>query len=262
MGVLGMIGLFLCVILHEFSHALVAKAYGLPISQITLFIFGGVAEIKKEPNLPNIEFWMAIAGPIMSFILAFMAYVLSHWGTLWGWPIVITGVLHYLSVINLFLAIFNLLPAFPLDGGRVLRALLWWWKGDLTWATQVSTALGAGIGSGLIFLGIFVLFLVSFLSGFWLILIGWFLQHVARATLSQYYMEKELKGEKLEKYMKKDPISVPPEITVQDFIDHYVLTSYHHLYPVTKIGVLIGLIQLQDIKSVDKQQWSKTRVKS
>jgi Zn-dependent protease len=171
MGIFGMLGLFVCIVLHELSHAMVAKAYGIPISNITLFIFGGVAEIKREPNLPSVEFLMAIAGPIMSLILALIAFLLNQGGIQWDWPIVVTGILGYLAFINTVLAIFNLLPAFPLDGGRVFHAILWWWKGDLTWATQVSTALGTGLSFTLIMLGIFVLFLISFLSGFWLIIL-------------------------------------------------------------------------------------------
>ena len=160
MGVVGMLGLFVCVVLHELGHAMVAKHYKLPISQITLFIFGGVAEIKKEPQSPKVEFLMAIAGPIVSIIIALAMYYLTEVGNLLGWPVFVTGVTNYLAIVNAIIVIFNLIPAFPLDGGRVFRALLWWWKKNLSWATKISTRLGWGFGSILIFFGIF-----SFITG-------------------------------------------------------------------------------------------------
>ena len=138
MGILGMLGLFVCVILHELGHAVVARHYDLPISQITLFIFGGIAEIKKEPTSPKVEFLMAIAGPIVSFLLALALYFLTKIGVRLEWPVAVRGVTTYLALINLILALFNLIPAFPLDGGRVFRALLWGWKKNLAWATRVS----------------------------------------------------------------------------------------------------------------------------
>ncbi len=263
MGILGMVGLFICVILHELSHALVARSYGLPISQITLFIFGGVAEIQKEPTSPKVEFWMAIAGPICSFILAFIAYLIAKLGFSEGWSVVFNGIFSYLAWVNLILAIFNLLPAFPLDGGRVLRAILWGWKRDLSWATNVASSIGSGFGLALIFLGIWILFLLkNFLSGFWLIILGWFLYRAATSMRSQYYLGRELEGVPVAKFMKKEVATVPPETTIQDFIDHQVYQTHHHLYPVTRQDELLGYISLQEIKKVPKSDWGKQTVES
>jgi Zn-dependent protease/CBS domain-containing protein len=261
MGVLGMLGLFVCIVLHELGHAVVARYYHLPISQITLFIFGGVAEIKKEPTSPKVEFLMAIAGPIVSFILALIAFFLARLGTRFGWPISVNGVTSYLALINVILAIFNLIPAFPLDGGRIFRAILWGWKKNLAWATRVAALVGSGFGFALIFLGIFNFIVRNFLAGFWLIILGWFLHRAASSVQTQFYVGKELEGEKVSKFMKKDPIVVPPDITIQEFIDHYVYTSHHHLYPVTKEAKLLGYISLKEVKTLTHAEWAKRAVK-
>ncbi|MFC2049198.1 site-2 protease family protein [Chlamydiota bacterium] len=260
MGILGMLGLFVCVVLHELGHAAVAKYYKLPISQITLFLFGGIAEIKKEPTSAKSEFLMAIAGPLVSFILAGFLYLLTRGGLLWGWSVAVTGVTGYLALINLLLALFNLLPAFPLDGGRVLRAILWGWKKNLGWATDVSTRLGSAFGYALMFLGIFILFSHNFLAGFWLIILGWFLHHAATAMRSQFYVGKELGSEKVVKFMKENPISVAPTVSIREFVDHYVYQSHHHLYPVTQEGKLLGYISLKEVKTLAQDEWGKTTV--
>lgn len=260
MGISGMLGLFICVILHELGHAVVAKSFGLPITNITLFIFGGVAELKKEPTSPKMEFWMAIAGPIVSFILAFIAYFVTKIGVQWGWPVPVTGVTGYLAVINLLLALFNLIPAFPLDGGRIFRAILWGIKKNLAWATRVSAMIGSGFGFALIFLGIFNFIVKNFLAGFWLIILGWFLHRAATSMQTQFYIGKELEGEKVSKFMKTDPITVPPDITIKNFVDNYVYTSHHHLYPVAQVGKFIGYISLQEVKSHPHSDWDRIKV--
>ena len=222
MGICGMLGLFICIILHEMGHALVARHYGLPITHITLFIFGGVVELKKEPTSPKVEFLMAIAGPIVSFVLAFLLYVLTKLGIAFHWPVAVTGVTAYLALINFILALFNLIPAFPLDGGRVFRAILWGWKKDLFWATRVASMVGSAFGFALILLGILSFFFRNYFGGIWLIIIGWFLHRAASSVQTQYYIGKELEGEKVAKFMKKDAISVPPNISIQEFVENYV----------------------------------------
>jgi len=260
MGILGMLGLFVCIVLHELGHALVAKHYKLPIAHITLFLFGGVAEIKKEPTRPKVEFLMAIAGPIVSIVLVILLYVFSFVSEKSGWPIVITGVSKYLAIINLIIVIFNLIPAFPLDGGRVFRSLLWWWKKDYNWATRIATRVGSSFGFILIFLGIFFLITGNLLAGIWFAILGWFLNRAALSSRNQMMIGKELKSEKVSTFMTKNPISVQPDITIQEFVEDYVYTSHHHLYPVTEKEKLIGYISLNEIKSVPKDKWEKTTV--
>ncbi len=256
-----MIGLFVCIILHELGHAMVAKHYKLPISQITLFIFGGVAEIKKEPQTPKVEFLMAIAGPIVSVILAGILYLLTILGQHSFWPIPIIAVTGYLALINIILAIFNLIPAFPLDGGRIFRSILWWIKKDSAWATKVASQIGSGFGMILIFLGIFSLITGNFIAGVWLVILGLFLQRAAAMSRSQHYISRELHGEKVQKFMTQKPISVPPDISIQEFVDQYVYHSYHHLYPVTENENLIGYVSLREVKLTPPENWKKLLVK-
>lgn len=260
MGISGMVGLFICVILHELGHAFVAKHYQLPVTQITLFIFGGVAEIKKEPTSPKIEFFMAIMGPIVSFFLALIFYLATVLGARYSWPLAVKGVTAYLAVINFLLACFNLIPAFPLDGGRIFRSLLWWWKKNLSWATRTAALVGSGFGFFMIFFGIFNLFARNFLAGVWLIVLGWFLHRAASSMQTQYYVGKELEGELVSKFMKRELITVPSNISIKEFVDTYVYTSHHHLYPVTEEDKLLGYISLQEVKTVLPNEWEHTLV--
>lgn len=262
MGLSGMLGLFICIILHELGHALVAKHYKLPVAQITLFIFGGIAELKKEPKSPLVEFLVAIAGPIVSIVLAMFFYMIAQLGDQNKWPLLITGVTYYLALINTLIVLFNLVPAFPLDGGRILRSILWGWKKDLRWATKVTTLMGSGFGFFLLFFGIFSLITGNFVVGVWFIILGLFLQRTAMVCQSQFYVGQELKEEKVSKFMKTNLDSVSPDITIKDLIDHHVYQSHHHLYPITQNDRLIGYITLQEIKSVPMQDWDVTLVKN
>ncbi|MES2199143.1 MAG: site-2 protease family protein [Chlamydiota bacterium] len=262
MGLGGMLGLFICIILHELGHALVAKRYKLPVLQITLFIFGGIAELKKEPKSPLVEFLVAIAGPIVSVLLAMFFYTVSQFGELNKWPITITGVTYYLALINALIVAFNLVPAFPLDGGRILRSILWGWKKNLAWATKITTQMGAGFGFFLLFFGIFSLISGNFITGVWFIILGLFLQRTAIASQTRFYVGKELKEEKVSKFMKTNLDSVSPDITIKDLIDHHVYQSHHHLYPITQNDRLIGYITLQEIKTVPAEDWDRTLVKN
>lgn len=261
MGLLGMLGLFVSIILHELGHAVIARRFGMPISQITLFIFGGVAELKDEPPSPKAEFFVAIAGPIVSIVIAICMLLLTHVGLQLGWPVVLIGVTSYLAMINLVVVIFNLFPAFPLDGGRMLRAILWGWKNNLGWATKIATSLGSGFGFGLIFLGVLTLITGQIFVGLWWMIIGFFLHQAASSTRTQYFVKKELHGEKVEKFMTKNPISVPPDITVKELIDNYVYQSYHHVYPVVDDDKLIGYVSLKEVKTLNPEEWPKTTVR-
>ena len=203
MGLLGMLGLFACIVLHELGHAVVAKHYQLPISQITLFIFGGIAEIKKEPQSPKVEFLMAIAGPIVSVFLAIILFLLTAIGQQNGWSVFFTGITGYLAYINAALVVFNMIPAFPLDGGRVFRSILWAVSKNLAWATKIATLMGSGFGFILIFFGIFLFISGNIISGMWMFIIGMFLRRAASSTQTQFYVSKELKGEKVAKFSRR-----------------------------------------------------------
>ncbi|MBS0655869.1 MAG: site-2 protease family protein, partial [Verrucomicrobia bacterium] len=201
MAIAGMLGLFVCILLHEMGHAIIARAYQLPISRIVLFIFGGVAEIKKEPSHPRAEFLVAIAGPIVTILIALLMYDLTMLGESSGWSPPVIGITDYLAKVNIALLLFNLVPAFPLDGGRVFRAILWWYKGNFGWATKVTSAFGVGFAIILMCLGFFLLLSGSFIGGMWLIIIGLFLEFAASSTRTKLYIDQEIQGQKVSKFM-------------------------------------------------------------
>ncbi len=179
MGVTAALLLFACILLHELGHSLVARSYGIPVACVTLFIFGGVAQITESPKRPSVELQVALAGPLVSVLIA----VVCFWGSA-HMPLqnVLAVILHYLGVINIGLALFNLLPGFPLDGGRVLRATLWALTGSLQRATRVASFIGAGFGLGLLALGVWVMSRGGWVGGLWYVFLGWFLRNAALAS--------------------------------------------------------------------------------
>jgi Zn-dependent protease len=232
LGLAGMVGLFFSLLFHELSHSLVARSRGLPMTGITLFLFGGVAEMAMEPRDAKTEFWIAIAGPIASVVLAGFFYIVAVAMAAAGFPEHITGVPQYLGFINLLLAAFNMLPGFPLDGGRVLRAALWHWSGNLTWATRWASRLGQVFGLLLVALGVLSAFAGNFVGGIWWLLIGLFLQGAATAAYQRLLQENALKGQTVRRLMSDDPTTVPADISVAAFVEDYLYPHGHDLFPV------------------------------
>lgn len=260
MGLVGMAGLFFSLLFHELSHSLVARSYGLPVGGITLFLFGGMAELQAEPRTPREEFWMAIAGPIASVFLGAAFYLLSGLMLGLGAPQHVAGVAFYLGFINFLLAVFNMVPGFPMDGGRVLRAALWQWKGDLRWATQWASRFGQGFGLLLVMLGIASFLAGNFIGGMWWFLIGLFIRGAAIASYQHLLTQLALKGQTVRHFMTTDPVTVPAEATLQDFVDDYL---YHHafdLFPVVRDGRLAGYVSLRQARAIPRQEWGRTRV--
>ena len=250
MGVVGMVGLFASIVLHELSHALVARHYELPIKGITLFVFGGVAEMDEEPESPKVEFLMAIAGPIASFVLAIGFYALSLVGSALSLPLGVVGVCTYLGLINGVLALFNLVPAFPLDGGRVLRSALWYWKDDYRWATRLAATSGEFFGLALIVLGLLNVVGGNFVGGIWWFLIGMFLRAAAGASYHQLMTRKAFEGEQVSRFMTNHPVTVAPDLLVSEVIDDYMYRYHHDFFPVTQGQRVLGLIDTKQVKSV------------
>ncbi|MBW2519686.1 MAG: site-2 protease family protein [Deltaproteobacteria bacterium] len=182
MSLIGTTGLFASIIFHEFCHSVVARRYGLPMKGITLFIFGGIAEMNKHPDRPKTEFLMAVAGPVASVLLGFGFHGLQQYIDSQNGSVLLSGVFGYLAFINWLLAGFNMLPAFPLDGGRILRSLLWAIRDDLVWATDIVCRLGSWFGIALATLGVIALLQGYSINGIWYILIGMFLNGAARAS--------------------------------------------------------------------------------
>jgi Zn-dependent protease/CBS domain-containing protein len=260
MGLAGMIGLFLSIILHELSHSLVARKFNLPIKGITLFIFGGLAQMEEEPASPKAEFSMAIAGPLMSIILGGFFFLLYIQGRNNGFPVAINGVFGYLRWLNLVLAGFNLLPAFPLDGGRVFRAVLWKIKDDLRWATRISSALGSAFGFLLIAVGIFAFLRGAFITGIWWALIGLFMRNASTMAYRRMQMTQALEGYKVRKFMKPDPVTVPSSLTITDLVQDYIYIHHYKMYPVVKGEKLLGCITTREVKDIPKEEWNSTKI--
>ncbi|MHB8066581.1 MAG: site-2 protease family protein [Desulfobaccales bacterium] len=260
MGLVGALGLFLSVIFHEFCHSLVARRLGMTMKGITLFIFGGVAEMGDEPPSAKVEFWMAIAGPLSSFGLAAIFYLIYVQGMSLGWPLPVYGVIRYLAYINVLLAVFNLLPAFPLDGGRVLRSILWGAWNDLRRATRVSSIIGSGFGIVLIALGIFQFIGGDFIAGLWWFLIGMFIRGAAQMSYQQLLVRNALEGEPVRRFMNLNPITAPASITVEQLVEDYIYKYHFKMFPVIDNDRLVGFITTRQVKEVPREKWNQVTI--
>lgn len=261
MGIAGAIGLFMSIIVHELCHSLVARRFGVPMRGITLFMFGGVAQMEDEPQTPKGELLMAIAGPLASIALAFAFTGLAMAGRGLGWHQGVNGVLEYLGFINMVVAIFNLLPAFPLDGGRVLRSLLWAWKKDLRWATRIASWIGSGFGVALIALGVLAMLHGALVGGLWSCLIGMFLRHVSHMSYRQVVIKHALHGEPVRRFMRGEPISVSPDVTLESLVEDYIYQHHFKMFPVVREGgELVGCISTKEVKDVPREAWGARAV--
>ncbi|MDH7513388.1 MAG: site-2 protease family protein [Clostridiales bacterium] len=260
MGGAGAIGLLVSIVFHELWHSLVARRFGLPIKGITLFIFGGVAEATEEPAHPRAEFFMAVAGPLSSIFFGLVLLALGYFGGTGGWPRPVIGVINYLGFLNLILAGFNLLPAFPLDGGRVLRAVLWGWKDNIRWATRIASQIGAAFGLVLIVVGVVEFVIGNVIGGVWMFLIGMFMRGASQSAYKQLLMRRALEGESVRKFMKEDPVTVSPKISLLELVEDYIFKYHFKMYPVVEDGKLLGCVTLKLVKEVPKDEWPSRRV--
>jgi len=262
MGIAGALGLFASIVIHELSHSLVARRFGLPMSGITLFIFGGVAEMTDEPPSPKAEFAMAIVGPITSIVIGGVFFGFSQLiKNVSGVNNPFYSVLRYLGLINGALALFNLIPAFPLDGGRVLRSAIWKAKNNLRSATRISSWIGSAFAFVLIAYGVFSFLRGGFIGGMWWFLIGLFLNNAARSSYQQVVMRQTLEGEKVSRFMEKNPLTVKGSITLRELVEDHIYTHHFKMYPVVERGKLIGCISTKEVKNVPKSEWDKRTVK-
>jgi Zn-dependent protease len=260
MGGAGTLGLFLSIVFHELSHSLVARRFGLTIKGITLFIFGGVAEMEDDPPDSRAEFMMAAAGPLSSILIGIIMYIFYYFGQKSDWPVEVNGVFAYLAWVNMVLAAFNLVPAFPLDGGRVLRSVLWNWKKDLRWATDISSKIGSGFGILLIIIGVIYIFRGNFIGGMWWFMIGLFLRSTAQVSYQQLMAKTIFHAEKVKDLMVKNPMTVPRSITLAEFIRDYVYKFHFQMYPVLSFGKLTGCITVKQAAAVPREEWSEHTV--
>lgn len=257
-GVAAALLLFVSVLVHELAHSFVARARGLKVQGITLFIFGGVSNLGGEAASAKDEFAIALVGPLTSLALS---------GAFWGLTQVagdpdapLAAVLFYLSFINLMLAGFNLLPGFPLDGGRVLRSILWGTTGNMARATRIATATGQAFGWLLIAFGMFQVLGGSFLGGLWIAFIGWFLISAADSSRREAAMREQFHDVRVREVMQPEPDTVSPQTTVEELVQEWFLQKGRRALPVSEDGRLVGIVTLTDVKGLPQQRWHQARV--
>lgn len=252
--------LFGSVLLHELSHSVVSIGLGIGVKKITLFIFGGVAQIEKEPDEPIKELKIAIAGPMMSLALAVTSLVISRTLVILEAPEIVTVPFAYVANVNLILAFFNMIPAFPLDGGRVLRAIIWKLKGDLELATKIASAAGGAFGYLIIFLGIFLALTGNIVNGIWFVLTGWFINQSSQSSYQNMVVNDIFGKIKVKKFMSENLITVNSNISVKDMVESYFYRYKYSSFPIKKGEMILGVVNLEMIKRVDRDAWDSTSI--
>jgi Zn-dependent protease len=257
-GLIASLLLFLSVLLHELGHSLVARAHGLPVKNIILFIFGGVANIEEEAQSAGVEFKVAAVGPLVSLLISGVCFLL--WLPLRFSPSPVEGILQVLWLSNLLIGIFNLLPGFPLDGGRILKAIVWKLSGNPVKATRTAANVGMLIAYLLIIWGIFQFFSGDTLDGIWIGFIGWFLLSASLAERTQSTFESVFSGVNVGQVMSRDPLTVPANISLQKLVDEYLLPQGLPSALVMQGDNLAGLITLTNIRQIPRENWSQTPI--
>jgi Zn-dependent protease/predicted transcriptional regulator len=254
---------FVSILLHELSHAAVAKRRGLPVRAITLFALGGVAQIEKDAADAKTEFWMGIMGPVASVLIGVICLVLTY---ILGWNLAdepngpIAAMFMWLGVINIALAIFNMIPGFPLDGGRVLRAIVWWITGDANRSTRIASVVGQFVAFGFIMIGILRFFGGAGFGGLWLAFIGWFLLDAARASGAQVEIAERLNGVSVGDVMTRQFPVVDGNSNLETFVHDHLLPSGHRCFVVLEQGRPAGIITPHEVKTIARARWPYTTV--
>ncbi|MFA5308899.1 MAG: site-2 protease family protein [Dehalococcoidales bacterium] len=257
-GIIASLLIFVSVLLHEMAHSLVANARGIPVHSITLFILGGVSNLEEEPQKPVAEFTMAIVGPATSLVLAAIFWGLTRLPGDKTTPV--AAIISYMAYINLYLGAFNLLPGFPLDGGRVLRSIIWGATGSLAKATDIAGRVGQFFGWAFIGLGVFFIFQVSLFSGLWLAFIGWFLNSAADSSRKEITLRERLSRYKVREVMNPNIETIRPETTVSEMVMNVFRRQPGRALPVCRDDKLAGIVTITDVKKVPQEQWATTPV--
>ena len=265
---------FASVLIHELAHSLVSQRFGIEVRRITLFLFGGVAEIAEEPREPRAEFLIAIVGPLTSLAIGFVCITLGSMlaGSDFSGALgenqeealaslsPMATLMLWLGPVNVILGLFNMVPGFPLDGGRVLRAAIWWLTGDMQRATRIASESGRMFGWFLMILGVMQALSGMTFQGLWLVLIGWFLSNAAAASYKQMLVNDVFKGVSARQLMRTHFETVTPQLRIEDFIDGHLLQSSQLLWPVLEDGQLVGLVTLQQVKDIASNERSLATV--
>jgi Zn-dependent protease/CBS domain-containing protein len=259
LGAVAAVLLFASVLIHELAHSFVAKARGLEARSITLFIFGGVSSLSGETKRPSTEFVVAIVGPLTSFVLGAIAYLVAVAAPP-GSPV--EAIASYLALINMLLGLFNLIPGFPLDGGRVLRAIIWQVTRDSRRSTELATAVGRLVAWGFLLWGFWRVLNDDVFGGIWIAAIGWFLQNAASASLEQAVAEQRLRRLRVGDVVRPDPTAVAPNISVAELVERYMLPGARRSVPVVEGDHLVGIVTLSDVRHVPPEERPTTLVRS
>jgi Zn-dependent protease/predicted transcriptional regulator len=258
MAIVAAVCFFVSLLAHELGHAIQARRDGMEIDGITLWLFGGVARFKGMFPSAGAEFRIAVAGPLVSLALG-LVFVLVAWAI--PLPAGVDGIVAWLGYINLSLLVFNLLPALPLDGGRMLRSALWYFKGDFRKATLIAAAVARGLAFVLIAAGLFLFIFQSSFSGAWLAFIGWFLLQAAGNEARYLATRQALGGLRVRDLMVREPVTVDPDMTLGEFMDQVAWSRRHTTYPVVDGGHTVGLLPFRCVAEVPRREWDERRVR-
>lgn len=257
LGFLTAILLFVSILLHEFSHSLVASRNGLPIRKITLFLFGGVAQMERDVDNPILELKMAAAGPAMSVVLAGLFYGLSK---LFADYRLLYNLMHYLAFVNMLILGFNMVPGFPLDGGRILRAAIWHKTGNMQKATRIASRIGTVFAFMLMVYGVVNIFVGQLIGGLWLMFIGFFLRQAAQSGYLLVTLRQTLGPLRVADVMRAPVVTVDASLSLRALVDEYFLKYHYGSFPVLENGTLIGMVSLKDVKRVEMDAWTRATV--
>ena len=260
MGLVSSLLLFACVLIHELSHSYTANRLGLDIKEITLFIFGGLARLTREPEDAGVELRIALAGPVASAFLAALFFLASRAVPAASYPVA-SAVLKYLYMINIVLVVFNMIPGFPLDGGRVLRAIWWMKTGDIEKATVVASRIGKGFAILLIIMGFLQIATGNFVGGLWSVFIGVFLQQAAQSGYQQILIKKALEGVKVKDVMSKGAVTVDEETRLSQVVEDFFFRYHYASFPVLSGNRTVGILTLNGVRGVKKERWAETAVR-
>jgi len=260
-GILSAVFLFVSILIHELAHSIVAKNNDLKVTKITLYFLGGISEMPEEPPTANLELKVSAAGPLMSIVIAVISFV--------GWmasiqlhaSVLIQGPLQYLYLVNALVSGFNLIPAFPMDGGRIMRSLIWRRNGDLLRSTEIASKVGRVFAYIFMAVGVFFLFFVDLFDGLWLLLIGWFVSSAASSELNQLRLMRDLGTLKAEDLMTRNIDSVSPEITLSELSSRFFEYKHNGFPVVDSNGDVAGCVTTDDLRKTKKNLWDSTFVK-
>lgn len=263
MGIATVVGVFFSIVVHEVAHAVISEYYHMRIESITMFIFGGVAEMKDPPSHPKGEFFVAISGPIMSALLGLFFWAIASLYETYVYAGSVSCVLEYHGDLNMFIAVFNMAPAFPLDGGRVLRAIIWHYKNNLITATRIAFKSGTIFAYGLIAYACYRVIIYDYIiSGMWLGILGFFVHASSAYAVHQMESSSILSMKKVSKFMHNRIVAVSHDLTIADLVNQYINKHSQKSFPVTNNGVLTGIISRNTVMSLNRNKWPLLNVAS